>query len=82
MLHTPLSTDMEHIEQYFLKVTLLLKMSVLIALGFKLLHAFLRPINDVINIPFLPYVFMTVFPYTFANGNGLCMDVWQLSVRN
>lgn len=74
MLHTPLSTDMKHIEQYFLKDTLLLKMSVLIALGFKLLHAFHRPINDVINIPFLPYVFMTVFPYTFANGNGLCMD--------
>lgn len=74
MLHRPLSTDMEHIQQYFLKAALLLKMSVSVALGFKLLHAFRRPLNDVINIPFLPCVFMTVFPYTFANGNGLCMD--------
>lgn len=35
MLHSPLSIDMEHIQQYFLKVTLLLKMSVLIAIGFQ-----------------------------------------------
>lgn len=46
----------------------------MIALGFKLLLAFQGPINDVINIPFLPYVPMTVFPYNFADGNGLCMD--------
>lgn len=74
MLHSPLSTDTEHIWNYFLKVVLCFKMSISIAWGFKLFHAFYRTLNNVINILFLLYVFMITFPYTFANENGLCMD--------
>lgn len=74
MLHSPLSTDVEHIQTYFLNVILLFKMFICIAWGFNLLPALYRTLNNVINIPLLLYVFMIVFPCALANENGLCMD--------